>query len=135
MPELYLCGHGSIMDGSFTVPDKTYVYFYCELGDELGEDVMRQVLSGPPNRPDPIRAFGPGTQCPKVKLYPIMDDGTQKLLRESIGQVVHGEKDGSGNIVSHGSNVNTLAVGKITTLEDILTRYRGAEIHWVACTS
>jgi hypothetical protein len=121
MPDIYICGHGGwgIIGRSsifVRIPAATEVLFYKEIGDVLYVSEAEAIMRRAPDALRPARTVGASTQCPDMTLYPARE------FWNNFGAAAQ-----AGGVPWH-------AVAAATRLSQFLERYRGARIHWIACS-
>lgn len=120
MAEIFVCGHGGwgTIGRSRIFVDVTgftEVLFYKEIGYPLTVAEAMAILSRAPGALQPERSIS-RTQCPDMSLYP---------AREFWNEFGSAAKKGG---------VEWLAVAQETSLSDLLKRWSGTRIHWIACS-
>jgi len=119
--DIYICGHGGWgvigRSGIFVpVPTGSEVVFYKEIGDVMLVREAEAILSGGRGALLPERTIRGGMQAPEMSLYPAREFWPQ-----------FGAAAQKGGVDWH-------AVADETPLSYFLERYRGARLHWIACS-
>ena len=118
MADIYIMGHGAWeTSGSakpfVTVPAATSVVFYTPMGRFILSNQTVAIIRGSGDKLPIDREIGPFKQCPNLAL----SDG---LFPEEVKALLQ-------------TGVRYAQVSQDTTLEELLAKYAGNRLHWLAC--
>jgi hypothetical protein len=118
MAEIYVMGHGN-WDTSgagqpfVAVPPGTSVVFYTPMGRFISSNQTVDIIRGAATKLAPDREVGERKQCPNVTL----SDG---LFPEEVKALME-------------SGVRYARVTQKTSISELLEKYAGNRLHWLAC--
>lgn len=118
MADIYLLGHGEWQSRGTAkafcqVPKNTSVVFYTPVGRFINSDQTAEIMRGDPNALEPYQTIRQFKQCPNLTLSDgVFGDEITALLR---------------------TGVRFARVLVPTSLEDLMEKYAGNKLHWLAC--
>jgi hypothetical protein len=118
MADIYLLGHGSwdrrgAANAFTSVPKDTSVLFYTPVGRFISARQVAAILRGDPGCLRPAQEFKAYSNCPQVEL----SDGLFAVEEQAI--------------LTSGKRFVRVSVD--TLLSDLLEKYAGNRLHWLAC--
>lgn len=118
MADIYILGHGAWQTiGSnkpfVKVPRGTSIVFYTPVGRFINSAQTAAIMSGSANKLPPDREITEFKECPNLTLgYGLFPREVTALLQ---------------------SGVRFVQVSQNTPLEEVLEKYAGNRLHWLAC--
>lgn len=118
MADIYLMGHGSwatvgAREPFVTMPSNTSLVLYTPIGRFISSHQTVEIMRGAANALKVDREIGPFKQAPNLRL----SDG---LFDEEVRALLHTGK-------------RFVRVDRRTYLSEMIEKYAGNRIHWLAC--